>query len=86
MESLYPGKARTIADNRIKQLATAGKHVAAMCPICLLNLREAARGQDIEVCDISQYLVAAVCGVENEDINHVATDSRVDTEVVTHAG
>lgn len=86
VESLYPSKARTVADNRIKQLAKVGKHVAAMCPICLLNLKEAAKGQDIEVRDVSEYLVAAVCGIENEDSDHVSTNSWVDKEVVTHAG
>ena len=86
VESLFPSKARTVADNRVKQLAKAGKHVAAMCPICLLNLKEAARGQDIEVHDVSEYLVAAVCGKEKRDSNHVSSSSWVDKEVVTHAG
>jgi Fe-S oxidoreductase len=85
VESLYPRKARSVADNRIEQLAKAGKHVATMCPICLLNLKEAAKGQDIEVRDISEYLAAAVFGVDGWDNNRVFANSRMDKEMVTHA-
>jgi Fe-S oxidoreductase len=85
VESLYPGKARSVADDRIEQLAKAGKHVATMCPICLLNLKEAAKGENIEVRDISEYLAAAVFGVEGSDSSRVFANLRTDKEMVTHA-
>jgi Fe-S oxidoreductase len=58
-ESLFPSKARDIAAKRMEQLASIGQDVAAMCPICLFNLRNAAEGEDVAVRDISEYLVRA---------------------------
>ncbi len=61
VESLYPSKARAIAEKRIEQLAGVGSKVVAMCPICLINLRSAAEDKGIVVRDISEYLVEAYC-------------------------
>jgi len=62
IESFYPGKAQAIAEKRIEQLAAAGGNIVAMCPICLVNLKHAAKNRNIEVKDISEYLVDAYCG------------------------
>ena len=61
-ESLFPRRARQIAAKRIEQLASTGHDVAAMCPICLANLRNAAEGEGVTVRDISEYLVRAYDG------------------------
>lgn len=62
VESLFPKKARAIAGQRIAQLKSNGSNIAAMCPICLVNLKSAAAGEkDISVRDISEYLVEAYC-------------------------
>ncbi|MCF7811085.1 (Fe-S)-binding protein [bacterium] len=61
VESLFPIKARTIADNRIEQLASVGKNSVTMCPICFINLKTAAEKNDFSVKDISDYLVEAYC-------------------------
>lgn len=62
IESFFPGKAQTIAKKRIEQLAVAGGNIVAMCPICLVNLKHAAKDKNIDVKDISEYLVNAYCG------------------------
>ncbi|MFZ5981132.1 MAG: (Fe-S)-binding protein [Candidatus Zixiibacteriota bacterium] len=62
IESFFPGKAQAIAEKRIEQLAAAGGNIVAMCPICLVNLKHAAKNKNIEVKDISEYLVEAYCG------------------------
>jgi Fe-S oxidoreductase len=62
IESFFPGKARAIAARRMEQLAVNGGSIAAMCPICLVNLKHAAGSKGIEVKDISEYLVEAYCG------------------------
>jgi Fe-S oxidoreductase len=62
IESFFPGKAQTIANKRIDQLAAAGGSIVAMCPICLVNLKHAARNKNIEIKDISEYLAEAYCG------------------------
>lgn len=62
IESLFPGKTHAIAKKRIDQLAEKSGNVVTMCPICLINLRQAAEGKDVSVKDISQYLVEAHCG------------------------
>ena len=62
IESFFPGRARAIAEKRIEQLTAAGGNIAVMCPICLVNLRHAAKRRNYEVKDISQYLVDAYCG------------------------
>ncbi|MEW6515602.1 MAG: (Fe-S)-binding protein [candidate division FCPU426 bacterium] len=57
LESLFPDKAETVARTRFAQLEQTGcKSVAAMCPICLHNLRKAAAGKGIEVRDFSEVL------------------------------
>ncbi len=62
IESFFPGKAQIIANKRIEQLAAAGGNIVAMCPICLVNLKHAARNKNIEIKDISEYLSEAYCG------------------------
>ena len=62
IESFFPGKAQVIARKRIEQLAAAGGEITAMCPICLVNLKHAARDKNIEVKDIAEYLSAAYRG------------------------
>ena len=59
IESLFPSKARSIAEKRMEQLASAGSQVVTMCPICLINLKAAAEGKGVPVKDISDYLVEA---------------------------
>jgi len=62
VESLFPGKARAIAEKRMAQLISSGGNVAAMCPICLVNLKNAAaKERNMSVKDISEYLVEAYC-------------------------
>lgn len=57
-ESLFPKKAREYAGKRVDQLKTACSQGVTMCPICLVNLQKAAKGQ-IELQDISNVLVQA---------------------------
>jgi Fe-S oxidoreductase len=61
IESLFPTKARTIAKRRLEQLEAAGGHIVTMCPICLVNLREAASGNGVRMADISRHLFSAYC-------------------------
>ncbi len=64
IESLFPKRARAVAQARIDQLKASGcDQVAAMCPICLVNLDHAAKGNDIQVADLSEYLHEAYCGL-----------------------
>lgn len=58
LESLFPSKAHAIAAKRVEQLASCGKQVVTMCPICLANLKRSA-GMTLEIKDISEYLVDA---------------------------
>ncbi len=62
IESFFPGKAKAIAEKRIEQLAVAGGKIVTMCPICLVNLKHAAKSINIEIKDISEYLGEAYCG------------------------
>ena len=54
-ESLYPAKALANAKKRVEQLKAAGNEVITMCPMCYVNLNDAAAGS-VTVSDISQYL------------------------------
>lgn len=63
IESFFPGKAKAIAEKRIEQLSAAGDNIAAMCPICLVNLKHAAKNENIKIKDISEYLAEAYIGV-----------------------
>jgi Fe-S oxidoreductase len=58
LESLFPGKAHTVAVTRVEQLASYCNRVVTMCPICLAILRRVA-GLDMEIKDISEYLIEA---------------------------
>jgi Fe-S oxidoreductase len=61
IESFFPSKTKDLAKKRIEQLADCGTEVAAMCPICLVNLQHAAEDGDVAVRDISDYLAEAFC-------------------------
>ncbi len=55
VESLYPIKAAANAANRVAQLRAAGPDAVTMCPMCFVNLSNAA-GDTMRFKDISQYL------------------------------
>ena len=61
IESLFPSRAKAICARRLDELRAAADHVAAMCPICLLNLERGGEGRDVTVQDISELLVEAFC-------------------------
>ena len=58
VESLYPEKAHNNAIKRVEQLGQAATEVVTMCPMCLINLRNAAT-PDIALNDLSHYLKRA---------------------------
>jgi Fe-S oxidoreductase len=58
VESLYPLKALENAKKRVEQLKEAGSEVVTMCPMCFVNLSDAASG-DVSFTDISHYLTRA---------------------------
>lgn len=61
IESIFPKMAHQIGRKRIQQLKAAnGNGVATMCPICMATL-EKASGTDLEIEDISAFLVKAYC-------------------------
>jgi hypothetical protein len=64
IESLFPSKAHSIAENRIEQLASRGSNIVTMCPICLINLKAAVGEKHLSVKDISDYLAEAYCNLE----------------------
>ena len=59
-ESLFPQKAIANAEKRVEQLRQVAKNAVTMCPICLVNLQKAAKGE-INIDDISGYFVKAYC-------------------------
>lgn len=62
IESLFPGKARAIAETRVKQLEAGGcREIVSMCPICLVNLGHGVNGNGTRVRDIAEYLIEAYC-------------------------
>jgi len=66
IESLFPKMAHEIGGKRVKQLQIAnGGSVATMCPICMATLQQAANG-DLEIDDISSFLVRAFCEPEEK--------------------
>jgi Fe-S oxidoreductase len=66
IESLFPSMAHQIGEKRVQQLKDAnGQGVATMCPICMATLQQAADG-DLEIDDISSFLVKAFCKPEEE--------------------
>ncbi|RKO66058.1 (Fe-S)-binding protein [Desulfofundulus salinus] len=60
-ESLFPRKAKEYAKKRVDQIKKVSFRAVTMCPICLVNLQKAAGGE-IQLEDISSYLVQAYCG------------------------
>ena len=69
IESFFPGKAQEIANKRVEQLAATGGNIVAMCPICLVNLKHAAKNKNIDIKDISEYLAEAYCGESQPKIS-----------------
>jgi len=55
VESLYPAKAAANAERRVAQLRAAAPDAVTMCPMCFVNLSNAA-GDTMRFKDISQYL------------------------------
>lgn len=55
VESLYPKKAAANAEKRVAQLREAATDAITMCPMCFVNLSNAA-GSTMRFKDISQYL------------------------------
>jgi Fe-S oxidoreductase len=55
IESLYPAKAAANAGKRVEELRAAASDVVTMCPMCFVNLSDAA-GDTMRFKDISQYL------------------------------
>ena len=58
VESLYPEKAHANAVKRAQQLGEASSEVVTMCPMCLINLGDAAP-PEVSFKDISHYLMQA---------------------------
>jgi Fe-S oxidoreductase len=54
-ETLYPEKAKANAKVRVDQLSSVASEAVTMCPICLVNLRNAANGS-LRLQDISSHL------------------------------
>ena len=67
IETLFPSKARSIAETRVRQLAAKGSHVVTMCPICFINLRAAAKVDRISIEDISFSLAESYCNRNPEE-------------------
>lgn len=66
IESLFPKMAHQIGRKRVEQLKNAnGQGVATMCPICMATLKEAS-DDELEIDDISSFLVKAFCEVEEK--------------------
>jgi Fe-S oxidoreductase len=57
-EALYPARAAAVAAARVEQLRAVAPDCVTMCPICLVNLRKAAKGS-LRLRDISDVLVEA---------------------------
>jgi len=55
VESLYPAKAIANAEKRVAQLREAAPDAVTMCPMCFVNLSNAA-GTTMRFKDISEYL------------------------------
>ncbi len=55
VESLYPAKAIANAEKRVAQLREAASDAVTMCPMCFVNLSNAA-GSTMRFKDISEYL------------------------------
>lgn len=59
VEALYPDKAAANAAKRVEQLREAGTEIVTMCPMCLVNLGNAAPDGGVTFTDISRYLYRA---------------------------
>jgi Fe-S oxidoreductase len=55
VESLYPAKAAANAEKRVAQLGEVASEAVTMCPMCYVNLSNAA-GSTMRFKDISEYL------------------------------
>ncbi len=84
IESFFPSKAQAIARKRMDQLAATGGNVVAMCPICLVNLKHAAKSMNTDVKDISEYLVGAFCDTDALGSLPAEHSTNRENEVVTN--
>lgn len=75
IESFFPSKAKTIAAKRMQQLAATGSKIVAMCPICLVNLKHAAKVINVDVTDISELLVEIYADTNVMPSQHTAHKS-----------
>jgi Fe-S oxidoreductase len=76
IESLFPSMAHQIGGKRVQQLKNAnGGGVATMCPICMATLQQAANG-DLEIDDISSFLVKAFCKPEKKPKKKKSADEK----------
>jgi Fe-S oxidoreductase len=75
IESLFPSQAHRIAIKRIEQLTSQDYPIATMCPICLVNLKEAGGVNKNGIRDIAEYLADAFLGVSgnNEQVKNQQT-------------
>jgi Fe-S oxidoreductase len=75
IESLFPSQAHRIAVKRMEQLASQDYPIATMCPICLVNLKEAGGVNKNGIRDIAEYLADAFLGVSgnNEQVKNQQT-------------
>lgn len=55
-EALSPGLSRIMGDLRARELASAGKNVVVMCPICFSSLSRVADKHGLKVLDISEVI------------------------------
>jgi Fe-S oxidoreductase len=58
IEALYPKKAFQVAEKRVQQLKEVGENIAVACPLCLTNLRKAAK-DGTRIDDLVNYLAMA---------------------------
>ena len=67
VESIFPKVSHQIGSDRVQQLKNNGNRggVATMCPICMATLKKASGG-DLEIEDISSFLVKAFCEKSGE--------------------
>ncbi|BAN90948.1 (Fe-S)-binding protein [Aeropyrum camini] len=56
VEGLMPRLAKRIARARLEELESVSRKIVVACPICMINLGDAAVGRGVEVLDISEAL------------------------------
>ncbi|GBF08362.1 conserved hypothetical protein [Aeropyrum pernix] len=56
VEGLMPSLAKRIARARLQELEGVSRKIVVACPICMINLGDAAEGRGVEVLDMSEAL------------------------------